>query len=79
MNAQEVQLNVALPKELFVYEPVAHASRLVAGSDARRVTGYQDSVDLCCAGSHLCGRSRANEARAGGATTALSRALAEAI
>jgi len=46
MNAQEVQLYVALPKGLFVYEPVAHALRLVAGSDVRRVTGYQDFVDL---------------------------------
>ena len=46
MNAQEVQVHVALPQGLFLYEPQPHALRLVARSDVRRVTGYQDFVDL---------------------------------
>ena len=45
MNSQEVQLLVALPKGVFRYEPVGHALHLVAASDVRRVTGYQDFVD----------------------------------
>ena len=46
MNAQEVQLYVALPQGLFHYEPQAHALQLAVTSDVRRVTGYQDFVDL---------------------------------
>ncbi len=45
MNAQEVQLYVALPQGLFRYEPTAHALQLAAATDVRRVTGYQDFVD----------------------------------
>ncbi len=46
MNAQEVQLHVALPKGLYRYDPEAHALQLTVASDVRRVTGYQDFVDL---------------------------------
>lgn len=46
MNAQEVQLHVALPQGLFRYEPHAHALQLAVVSDVRRITGYQDFVDL---------------------------------
>jgi nitroreductase len=46
MNAQEVRLHVALPDGLFSYEPQSHALRLTVASDVRRVTGYQDFVDL---------------------------------
>ena len=46
MNAQEVQLYVALPTGLFLYEPQAHALQLLLHSDVRPVTGYQDFVDL---------------------------------
>jgi SagB-type dehydrogenase family enzyme len=46
MNAQEVQLHVALPKGLYRYDPAAHALQLTVASDVRRVTGYQDFVDL---------------------------------
>lgn len=45
MNAQEVDLYVALPEGLYLYEPVAHRLRQVVASDVRRVTGYQDFVD----------------------------------
>lgn len=45
MNAQEVQLYVALSHGLFRYDPAAHALQLAVASDVRRVTGYQDFVD----------------------------------
>jgi len=45
MNAQEVQLHVALPEGLFRYDPAAHVLHLEAATDVRRVTGYQDFVD----------------------------------
>jgi SagB-type dehydrogenase family enzyme len=45
MNAQEVDLYVALPQGLYLYEPKAQALKLVLASDVRRVTGYQDFVD----------------------------------
>ena len=45
MNAQEIDVFVALPTGAYRYGPDAHALRLVAASDLRRVTGYQDFVD----------------------------------
>lgn len=45
INAQEIDLYVALPSGAYLYEAAAHTLRLVAGSDLRRVTGYQDLVD----------------------------------
>ena len=45
MNAQEIDIHVALPGGAYLYAAVAHELRLVAGSDVRRVTGYQDFVD----------------------------------
>jgi SagB-type dehydrogenase family enzyme len=45
MNAQEVQLYVALPQGLYLYEPGQHELRLTVASDVRRVTGHQDFVD----------------------------------
>lgn len=45
MNAQEVDLYVALPQGLYRYEPKAHVLQLVVAQDVRRVTGYQDFVD----------------------------------
>jgi nitroreductase len=44
MNAQEIDVYVALPSGADLYD-AACALRLVAGSDIRRVTGYQDFVD----------------------------------
>lgn len=45
MNAQEVDLYVALPQGLYRYQPKAHALQLMVAQDVRRVTGYQDFVD----------------------------------
>jgi SagB-type dehydrogenase family enzyme len=45
MNAQEIDLYVALPEGLYAYDPKAHALSRVVASDVRRVTGYQDFVD----------------------------------
>ena len=45
MNAQEIDVYVALPSGAYLYDAAANALQLVAGSDIRRVTGYQDFVD----------------------------------
>jgi nitroreductase len=45
MNAQEIDIYVALPAGAYLYDAAANALQLVAGSDIRRVTGYQDFVD----------------------------------
>lgn len=45
MNTQELDVYVALAGGTYLYEPKPHALSLVASSDVRRVTGYQDFVD----------------------------------
>jgi SagB-type dehydrogenase family enzyme len=45
LDAQEIDVYVALPGGAYIYDARAHALRLVAASDLRRVTGYQDFVD----------------------------------
>lgn len=45
MNAQEVDVYVALPEGLYRYDPRGHVLNLVSATDVRRVTGYQDFVD----------------------------------
>jgi nitroreductase len=45
LNAQEIDVYVALPAGAYLYDAAEHALRLVAASDLRRVTGYQDFVD----------------------------------
>jgi SagB-type dehydrogenase family enzyme len=45
MNAQEIDLYVALPQGLYRYEPKAHLLQQVLAEDVRCVTGYQDFVD----------------------------------
>jgi SagB-type dehydrogenase family enzyme len=45
LNAQEIDLYAVHAGGVHLYEPKAHALRLVADTDARRVTGYQDFVD----------------------------------
>lgn len=45
MDAQEIDVYVALRDGLYVYDPNAHSLSLVAALDARKVTGYQDFVD----------------------------------
>ena len=45
LNAQEVDIYVALPAGLYRYAALGHALHLVRATDVRRVTGYQDFVD----------------------------------
>ena len=45
MNAQEVDLYLALPQGLYLYTPTQHVLKLVIAKDVRRATGYQDFVD----------------------------------
>jgi SagB-type dehydrogenase family enzyme len=45
LNAQEIDVYVALPSGAYLYDALAHSLRLAAGGDLRRVTGYQDFVD----------------------------------
>ncbi|MDD2883046.1 MAG: SagB/ThcOx family dehydrogenase [Rhodoferax sp.] len=45
LNAQELDLYVALPTGLYRYAALGHALHLVLAMDVRRVTGYQDFVD----------------------------------
>ncbi len=45
LNAQEIDIFVALPEGAYRYDAAAHQLQLVAGADLRRVTGYQDFVD----------------------------------
>lgn len=45
VNAQEIDVFVALPSGAYRYDATAHELHLVAASDLRSVTGYQDFVD----------------------------------
>jgi nitroreductase len=45
INAQEIDVFVALPQGAYLYDADAHSLQLTAGSDIRRITGYQDFVD----------------------------------
>jgi SagB-type dehydrogenase family enzyme len=45
INAQEIDVYVALPGGAYLYDAKMHTLQLVAASDLRRVTGYQDFVD----------------------------------
>ena len=45
LNAQEIDMFVALSSGAYFYDPAAHQLQLVAASDLRRITGYQDFVD----------------------------------
>jgi len=45
INAQEIDVYVALPAGAYLYDAKTHTLQLVAASDLRRVTGYQDFVD----------------------------------
>lgn len=45
LNAQEVDVFVALSSGAYRYEPTRHELQLVAASDLRGITGYQDFVD----------------------------------
>ncbi len=45
LNAQEVDVYIALPDGAYRYAATDHTLHLVASADVRRVTGYQDFVD----------------------------------
>jgi SagB-type dehydrogenase family enzyme len=45
IDAQEIDVYVALPDGAYLYDARSHSLRLVAASDLRRITGYQDFVD----------------------------------
>jgi nitroreductase len=45
INAQEIDVFAALPTGAFLYDAAKNALTLVAATDVRRVTGYQDFVD----------------------------------
>lgn len=45
VDAQEIDVYVALPEGAYRYDSSAHRLQLVAASDVRRITGYQDFVD----------------------------------
>jgi nitroreductase len=45
LNAQEIDVFVALSSGAYLYDAATHRLNLVAASDLRRVTGYQDFVD----------------------------------
>lgn len=45
INAQEIDIYVALSSGAYLYDAHENALQLVAGNDLRRVTGYQDFVD----------------------------------
>lgn len=45
LDAQEIDLYVALPSGAYLYDATAHQLQLIASSDLRSITGYQDFVD----------------------------------
>lgn len=45
LNAQEIDIFVAFPSGAYRYDAATHTLILVAASDIRRTTGYQDFVD----------------------------------
>lgn len=45
LNAQEIDVFLALPSGAYRYDATANELHLVAANDLRRITGYQDFVD----------------------------------
>jgi SagB-type dehydrogenase family enzyme len=45
INAQEIDIYVAMAEGAYRYDPARHRLQLASASDIRRVTGYQDFVD----------------------------------
>lgn len=45
LDAQEVDVYVALPSGAYLYDATAHQLQLIVSSDLRSITGYQDFVD----------------------------------
>jgi SagB-type dehydrogenase family enzyme len=45
IDAQEIDIYLALPSGAYLYDAANNKLQLVAGADLRRITGYQDFVD----------------------------------
>jgi SagB-type dehydrogenase family enzyme len=45
LDAQEIDVYVALPSGAYLYDATANQLQLIASSDLRSITGYQDFVD----------------------------------
>lgn len=45
LDAQEIDVYVALPSGAYLYDATAHQLQLIASNDLRSITGYQDFVD----------------------------------
>jgi SagB-type dehydrogenase family enzyme len=45
LDAQEIDVYVALPSGAYLYDATAHQLKLIVSSDLRSITGYQDFVD----------------------------------
>jgi SagB-type dehydrogenase family enzyme len=45
LDAQEIDVYVALPSGAYLYDATAHQLQLIVSSDLRSITGYQDFVD----------------------------------
>ncbi|WP_397532812.1 nitroreductase family protein [Roseateles sp.] len=45
LNAQEVDIIVALPQGAYRFDPARHQLELLCAADLRRISGYQDFVD----------------------------------
>jgi SagB-type dehydrogenase family enzyme len=45
LNAQEIDVYVALPSGAYLYDSAANQLQLIVSSDLRSITGYQDFVD----------------------------------
>jgi nitroreductase len=45
LNAQEIDIYLALPSGAYLYDAASNLLRLAASKDLRRITGYQDFVD----------------------------------
>ena len=61
LNAQEVDIVVALSEGAYRFDAVSHALELVGAKDLRRLTGYQDFVDAAPLGLvYLADHARMN-------------------
>jgi nitroreductase len=45
LDAQEIDVYVALPSGAYLYDAAAHQLKLIVSNDLRSITGYQDFVD----------------------------------
>ena len=64
LNSQEIDIYVALPSGAYLYDATANVLQLVAASDVRRVTGYQDFVSEAALDLGVCCRPQSHEVSA---------------